>query len=555
MNLTTVEIWNFRCIEHLRVDLDETTVVIGENNSGKTAFLDAIRICLDPSFRRRRRPFEYYDYRLSAAATSPAHAPPIRIELTFAEREPEEWSPDFVQDFEDAIDRDPEDRGLIRIRVRSLFQGETAWEFLTEMEEKKTVSRPSLVGRLQRNAHVYYLSALRDAERHFAPRGRFWRDFLDETGIPEAARDDLEKDLNDLNSRVVREHAPLSKVRGSLEDLKRVIDLAESNAVSVDALPGKLFALLSRAEVSLAARSGVRIPLFHQGQGTQSLAVLALFSAFLRNREEDAGGEAQPITALEEPEAHLHPSAVRALMRVVNEIPGQKLIATHSGDLMAEVRATWVRRFVPEDSGIAVHRIAPEALTVAEAEKFEFHVKRMRGELLFARCWFLVEGETEEILFAGAARAMNRDLDRAGVRLIKITGAGPTVFVKAAKALGICWFCVVDKDKAGADYRKSIAAVAGPEPARRFVVSPYESPEKCLFDTGFHDIYEVSAPKPGPRPAMPTGASAPKVVPRRGLTKPSAAAKAVAVFGENEQRIPKEIRDTIDGVLDLVGQA
>ena len=34
-----------------------------------------------------------------------------------------------------------------------------------------------------------------------------------------------------------------------------------------------------------------------------------------------------PITALEEPEAHLHPFAIRSLMSIVNDLPSQKLVA------------------------------------------------------------------------------------------------------------------------------------------------------------------------------------------------------------------------------------
>ena len=60
MRLTTVEIRNFRCLRDVAVDLDETTVLIGENNSGKTAFLEAIRICLERLRGRGRSPFDVF---------------------------------------------------------------------------------------------------------------------------------------------------------------------------------------------------------------------------------------------------------------------------------------------------------------------------------------------------------------------------------------------------------------------------------------------------------------------------------------------------------------
>ena len=549
MRLTRVEIENFRCIERISVDLDDTTVLIGENNSGKTAFLDAIRLCLNPPFGRKRRPFGEYDYRLSEGQASPAEAPPIRIELAFTEEVPEEWPEDVRQDFEGAVGRDSQGRRVIRLRVTSSFRSGEEWRFLTEAEEAN--GPPRLVDRLRRLAPVHYLSALRDAEQNFASRGRYWRDFLDESGIPDEAREDLERQLQEFNTQVVKMHRPLASVRDQLEVVTKVLDFAAPSVVSVDALPIKLFALLSGAQVSLASRSGARIPMARQGQGTQSLAVLALFAAFLRSRREADDPEAAPITALEEPEAHLHPAAVRALGRVVEEIPGQKLIATHSGDLMAQVSAARIRRFAPAGSGVAVHRIASGDLTDEEALKFDFHVKRVRGELLFARCWLLVEGETEEILFAGAARAMDRDLDREGVRLVKITGAGPGMFVKTAEALGIRWRCVVDDDDAGRNYRKSIAKVVGQDIAARRVSSPYVSPEECLLDAGFDELYERRAG--GGQRTEPARRETPRVVPKSGK-KPAAAAEAVVLIEAAPERIPPAIRGIVSEILAVAGE-
>ncbi len=46
MRITRLHIQNFRSVKELTVDLGETTVLIGQNNAGKTAIIDAVRIVL-----------------------------------------------------------------------------------------------------------------------------------------------------------------------------------------------------------------------------------------------------------------------------------------------------------------------------------------------------------------------------------------------------------------------------------------------------------------------------------------------------------------------------
>jgi putative ATP-dependent endonuclease of OLD family len=48
MRISRIVIRNFRSFEHLDVSLSASpTCVIGENNTGKTNFLHAIRLCID----------------------------------------------------------------------------------------------------------------------------------------------------------------------------------------------------------------------------------------------------------------------------------------------------------------------------------------------------------------------------------------------------------------------------------------------------------------------------------------------------------------------------
>jgi putative ATP-dependent endonuclease of OLD family len=94
-------------------------------------------------------------------------------------------------------------------------------------------------------------------------------------------------------------------------------------------------------------------------------------------------------------------------------------------------------------------------LTIEELRKFNHHVRRNRGELLFAKCWLLVEGETDVSVFAECADLLDIDRHRKGIRVIEYSQAGGAgIFIKVADVLGIDWHLVADNDQSGEKYAK-----------------------------------------------------------------------------------------------------
>ena len=67
MRITRLHIENFRSIKSLDVELGDTTVLIGPNNAGKTAILDAVRIALTRRWGQRGTGFTEYDVHLARA--------------------------------------------------------------------------------------------------------------------------------------------------------------------------------------------------------------------------------------------------------------------------------------------------------------------------------------------------------------------------------------------------------------------------------------------------------------------------------------------------------
>ena len=457
--------------------------------------------------------------------------------------------------------RDANGHACVTLRVSSSFDHDagdfmTDWDFLNA-DGNPLVGRKSAVqlATLQRMAPAFYLSALRDASRHFASQGRFWKTFLVEIGVPEDDRQDLEAELVALNHRLIEAHQPLAEVRTRLEDARRVVEFGTEEVVSIDALPTKLFSLLSRTQVSLASRSGANIPMTFQGEGTQSLAVLLLFGAFLRSQLSDLDPDGAPITALEEPEAHLHPSAIRSLMRIVRELPGQKLVSTHSGDLLASVPSSAIRRFVYSDSGVNARWIEPGLLTPEEERKFNSHVRRTRGELLFAKCWLLVEGETETTLLTAAAEALDLDLERAGVRCVEFGQTDVGMLAKVANSFGIVWYCVLDNDRGRGQYEQRVRDQFGPASEADRLVMPYENVERMLCDSGFGDLYEsrMSGQKPQPTSAKGTPAYWNEVLQAlpKGYSKPAVAAEAADRMKDDPAQVPAVLSSILKKAIAL----
>ncbi|MCJ7576400.1 MAG: AAA family ATPase [Dehalococcoidia bacterium] len=356
MKLREVTIKNFRCLVDTTVPIDDSTVLIGENNSGKTAFLDALRIALPRSIPGRGgTPFDEYDYHMCKAGDSPQTCEGIIIELWFREDMPEEWPASLVQALNDFIQTDPvTDLDSIGLRLSSKYDqaaGEivSKWDFLA-LDGQPLGGRGARIGNLGTflpYIRLFYLSAVRDADNEFAPRSQFWGRILRELKISEAQRKTLSEELERLNAELLKADPRLEQVVASLGEVQTVMELGLGQNTSIQALPIKPWDLMSKSQVVMKA-SGAEIdfPLSRYGDGMQSLAVIFLFQAYFKVFLKPVfHPETEAILALEEPEAHLHPQATRALAANLDRIQGQKIISSHSPYFIQEIPFKKIRMF------------------------------------------------------------------------------------------------------------------------------------------------------------------------------------------------------------------
>jgi len=179
---------------------------------------------------------------------------------------------------------------------------------------------------------VFYLGALRDAEDEFSPRSQFWGRLLKAVEIPPKVEKRMIKVLSAVNKRLLKADPMLEDISKTLGGMTKVASASATGGADIRLLPLKPWDLLSKAEVIARNETAMAwLPLGHHGQGLQSLSVLFLFGAFITHLlGELYEAHSTPVLALEEPEAHLHPQAARALWDHVKALPGQKVLTSHS---------------------------------------------------------------------------------------------------------------------------------------------------------------------------------------------------------------------------------
>lgn len=406
MHIASIRIRNFRALKNVEIPLAHSTVIIGENNSGKSSVLDCVALALGRRWGQRGTGFSDYDVTVlnkmstdEAEDTSAGEVPdatgqaaqteesdqeecepgdsPLEttIELFFQEETPNEWPDEITNGLFGIMQPDPLDgRNSITLRVTYRFNSleksyEPGWAFIDINGDpigSREAKRAANTQDFFKYVPVFFLSALRDAAEEFSSRSQFWGRILKAVEISPEERHALDEAIEDLNARLL---AADPRVAETVERLKEIQSVVANNAVqdvSIRALPMKVWEILARSEIVIRGEAGSTwLPLRRHGQGVKSLSVIYLFNAFVERLIKEAYSEhSEPIVALEEPEVHLHPQAVRALWPQIDAMPGQKIIASHSPYFIQFVPIKNIRLLRRGPGGVQVFYI-PGHISVA----------------------------------------------------------------------------------------------------------------------------------------------------------------------------------------------
>ncbi|MCX6597675.1 MAG: AAA family ATPase [Acidobacteria bacterium] len=460
-----VRVRNFRCLKAVDVELAVLTVLIGQNNAGKTSFLSAVFAAIGAG----QRVLTEDDIFLTKNETSIPKDRPVVIDIlirpangaeiisTFLEGSP------WLELWGNAVTQDDEACDFVAIRTEftwNAVKGEfvTDRRFLRDWHTDSTKwasSKPmEKVGPVRADQieplGVYMLDARRDIVEDLRSRGSFWSKMASEHGLPTKEVERIEALLSDINDDIVESSNVLSHIKTHLDAFNDTIS-CEKGSVAVTPLARHLRDLSRGMDVVLSTEGAPAFSLQKQGMGTRSLGSILIFSAFMTwKQKQSAASAVHPVTALEEPESHLHPQAQRALLRQIRQMPGQKLISTHSPYICGQVEVATMRHFSKVGEETTVSRLevgnSENQLKSEDLRQIDRQVMNTRGDMLFARTLVFFEGETEEQAIPDfAERYWNKHPNDMGFSFIGVGGDGKYLpFIRMAKAFGIPWFLFSD---------------------------------------------------------------------------------------------------------------
>ncbi|MCX8700049.1 DUF2813 domain-containing protein [Gilliamella sp. B2840] len=202
-----------------------------------------------------------------------------------------------------------------------------------------------------------------------------------------------------------------------------------------------------------------------------------------------------PILILEEPESQIHPIILSVGFRLLKHLPTQKIITSNSSDLVSLFPLDSIFRLIRLPSKIIAKYIEPYSFGADDSRRILFHIFYRRASAIFARCWLLVEGETEVWLLRELAEQSNYHLSSEGIQLIEFAQCGLKPLIKYANRMGIHWYVITDGDIAGKKYADTVKSLCpeGKDLSDYLTVLPAQDIENFLFKHGFSDVYKLAA--------------------------------------------------------------
>lgn len=492
--ISRVKIKNYRNFKDVDVNLGHKQVIIGENNVGKTNFLRALQLILDPVLSDEDRMLEESDFN-DLIENPMDNQEEIRIDIYISGYQNNKTILAVLQDAT-VINENEEEQLLITYRFAPYVDslGNISYQYTIFMANDES---RRFTARERKFLNLKVVNALRDVEGDMrnsrtSPVKKLLKEYaIDKEQIEQIAaayKEGGEKLLNldelkDLTNNINRR---FSKILGNHEfdvslqameiDPNRVLaslkllmahrtttdnSLGINNILYISLimqmLQDKTVPTFMKKELydelCLKPDSKIVTEVYEANSNgnyflTDKLTAVQANKIYQFMDQNCAPNKGVTILAIEEPEAHLHPVNQRLIYKeVINNSNNSVLLTTHSTHITAIAPIeSIVNLHLRPGEGTDIHATADMTITESELLDVERYLDVKRGELYLGKGVILVEGIAEEYIIPKFAEILGKPLDEKGIVLCNINCTNFTPYVKLLRSLNIPYVVVTDGD-------------------------------------------------------------------------------------------------------------
>lgn len=436
MHLAKLVIKNFRKIAHAELTFQPgLNVLVGGNNVGKTAVIDALRALLAG-----------HDEPYPRVGEEDVHRPPsgtpagdIVFKYVFSGLDLDDEA-----DFLSALV--PDGKGQLEAHITIRYSEPDKGGRLRAKRWCGEHEDVSLTADMMENLRGVYLPPLRDASQGLRPGRASQLARLLQLLATEAGIEGINKALQELDGEL-KKHLPIVSAHDAINTRHQSMmgpQLAQLLDVGLSASDFK----------SLKSRLSLVVDAFEieqNGLGFNNLIFMAVvLSELTKNPDSCYCG-----LIVEEPEAHLHPQLQAVLLQYLESIkavdgekPVQLFVTSHSPNFASIANLDSLVCLVETGGAVATFFPRDIVFEKGKREKLERYLDVTRAELFFARRVIFVEGAAELMMVDALAKRIGCDLRQHGVSLISVEGLNFDSFLPlfGDKALKIPVAVLTDAD-------------------------------------------------------------------------------------------------------------